>query len=323
MTQEATLALGDEHAPKAMNGTAHSQLAEYVGIPKPYYDRCPPALLAPQVNHWLREKNGDRRMIRTLDGGVRALLSDRYRTLENEDLAEAILPVLFDMNLLVTSAEITERRLYIKAIDKRIERDIPTGKHMGDSSHTFFDTVSPAIIVSNSEIGYGRLSIETGVYTRVCTNLAMIGTNFKKQHVGGRSELSEDVYALLSDNTKKLTDAAVWGQVRDVVKGAFDAVRFQATVEKLTGATEDKIGADVVQVVERVGKRFGIGEGDRKSILAHLIEGADLTRYGLHSAITRASQDVADYDSATEMERFGGQVIELPRHEWAELAKAA
>ena len=311
------------------NSIAHAQLGEYVNIPKPYYDRMlvtAPALLAENVNTWLKREDvaKDKRMVRTLDGRVRAILSDRYRPLENEDLAEAILPVLFDMDLEIMSSEITERRLYLKAVDKRMFRDVPTGRKMGDGSHVFFDTVAPAIVISNSEVGYGRLSIETGVYTKVCTNLAMIGTGFKKQHVGAKAELlGEDVQHLLTNETKRLTDAAVWSQVRDVVRGAFDEDKFKAVTQKLAGATEDRIEGDVVEVVNRFGKRNALGEGTTGSILKHLIEGADLTRYGLHAAITRATQDVADYDAATDLERLGGNVIELPKNDWQVLLKAA
>jgi len=68
-------------------------------------------------------------------------------------------------------------------------------------------------------------------------------------------------------------------------------------------------------VVERVGRKFLLNEGERKGILARLIEGADLSLYGLHSAITRHSADIDQYDRATEMERMGGDLIEMPANE--------
>lgn len=88
----------------AINDIAHGQIAEYAGIPMPYYRRMlteAPALLSNNVNRWLADKGGDRRMVRTLDGAVRAFLSDKYRPLENEDLAEVVLPALLDQNLMV------------------------------------------------------------------------------------------------------------------------------------------------------------------------------------------------------------------------------
>jgi len=39
--------------------------------------------------------------------------------------------------------------------------------------------------------------------------------------------------------------------------------------------------------------------------------------------MTRAAQDVEDVDLQNDMERFGGQIINLPNAEWKELAIAA
>ena len=58
-------------------------------------------------------------------------------------------------------------------------------------------------------------------------------------------------------------------------------------------------------------------------MLRHLIEGGDLTRYGLFNAITRAAADLDSYDRATEFERFGGQVVELPKRDWEEVQRLA
>jgi hypothetical protein len=299
-----------------VNGIAAGQIAEFTGVPKAYYDRMAneaPELLAHSVNRWFSDRAMERRNVRLLDGTNRAFLSDKYRTLENEDLADAALPVLLEMGLLILSCEITDRRLYIKAVSKDIERDVPTGKRMGDGGHTIFDTVAPGIVISNSEVGAGRLLVETAIHTRACTNLALFGASFKKAHLGGRADMSDEVYELLSDDTRKATDAAVWKQVRDVVRGAFDAARFEAQCRKLGDATKARIEPDqAVQVVERVGRRFMLNEGERKGVLARLIEGADLSLYGLHSAITRHSADVVEYDRATELERLGGEIIDMP-----------
>lgn len=309
-----------------INPLAHEQLAGALEIPRTYYRRMQaedPHLLATNVNTWLA-RDPKRRMLRTLDGNLRAYLSDRYRPLDNLELAEAVLPVLQDMNLDVLSCEVTERRLYLKFVDKRIAMDIPTGRRMGDGSHVFFDTVSPAGILSNSEVGCGALSLEVGIWTKVCTNLAIASQrSLRKYHVGGRAELGEEVFAMLSDDTRKKTDAATWGQVRDVLVAAFDKARFEALANDVAQTAQDKIEGDPIKVVEVVSKQLGITEGERPSILRHLVAGGDLTRYGLHAAITRSAEDVPDYDRATELERAGGLLVELPRNAWNVLANAA
>lgn len=304
---------------------AHGQMAQYLEIPKPYYDRMlakSPGLLSLSIDEWLaQDKTKDKRMVRTMDGQIRAILSDRYRPLDNADLAEAVLPVLQELDLLLISTEITERRFYIKAVDRSIEKGLPAGFKMGDGSHHIFDTVSPAIVISNSEIGSGSLSIEAGVWTRACTNLAVFGASMRKYHTGARAELSDEVYALLSDRTKSATDRALWMQTRDLVKGAFDSAKFEATTQKLISAHDDKIEGDVIEVIERATERFTWTQGEKSSVLQHLIKGGDLTRYGLHSAVTRAAEDIADYDRASEFEKLGGQIIELPKSDWNVLSE--
>lgn len=303
---------------------AHGQMAEYLEIPRKYYERMrvdAPEILSLSVNRWLSDHSNERRMIRTMDGNMRALLSDRYRSLDHEDLAEAVLPVLKSLDLMILSAEITEKKFYIKAVDRSITRDIPTGAKLGEG-HTFFDTVSPAISISNSEIGAGRLLVETSIFTKMCTNLATLGAVIGKYHTGSRADISEEVYALLSDRTKSITDQAFWNQIRDLVKAAFDEARFAMNVKKLEGAVKDEIKDSPVQVLEKARKRFSWTEAERDSVLTHLIKGGDLTRYGLHSAVTRAAEDFSDYDRATEFERLGGEIIELDRKDWELLAIA-
>lgn len=311
-----------------INGLAHDQIGLHTGIPAKYYDKMlaeEPALLATNVNKWFTKYPAPR-LIRTLDGRVRAFLSDSYRPLENADLAEAVLPILLDMKLDIMSCEITERRLYIKAVDERLKRDVPSGRKMGDGSHCFFDTCSPAIIISNSEVGSGALSVDSGIFTKVCTNMAMIADGgMKRRHVGSRNAITdgEAVRHLLTDATKRATDKAIWMQVRDVVRGAFDEAKFSANTAKLAGLAQDKIEGDVIKVVEFGSKTLGYTEGEGKSVLKHLIEGGDLTRYGLFNAVTRTAQDIESYDRATEFEAMGGKIIELPKNDWQRMARAA
>jgi len=48
-----------------------------------------------------------------------------------------------------------------------------------------------------------------------------------------------------------------------------------------------------------------------------------LSGYGLVNAVTGYSQEVDDYDRATEFEELGGKLLELSSSEWKHLAEAA
>lgn len=250
MTSDARVVLdGLQRDPFQANEIAHGQIAEYTGVPKPYYDKmraAAPELLARNVNHWMHGQP-DKRLVRVLDGNVRSFMSDRYRPLENADLAEAVFPVIMDAGLVVVSCEITERRLYIKAFDKRIEREIAIKGT--DPAHTFLkDVVFPSIVISNSEVGYGALSVAAGLYTGGCTNFAAFNdSRMRKYHVGAKHAGGENIEALLSDATKRLTDAAVWSQTRDVVKSAFAIAAFEERVGRIQQTAVNRIEGDVVK----------------------------------------------------------------------------
>lgn len=312
----------------AINEIGHHQIGQHVEIPKTYYDKMrtqAPDLLSTNINEWFR-RFPSTRMVRTLDGNVRAFLSDKYRPLENEDLAEAVLPPLMELGLDVMSAQITDRRLYIKAVDPKVTRELKAiGGKFGDGGHNIVRCLAPAITISNSEVGEGALSILGGVYDGFCSNLATFGErSTRKYHVGGKHEIGgEDTYAMLSDQTRRLTDKALWAQVGDIVRGAFLEANFNSLCDKIAETATHKIEGDPIKVVELATRRFRMNETEGKSILKHLIEGADLSRFGLYNAVTRASQDIDSYDRATEFERMGAQIIELPKTEWKTLAQAA
>lgn len=320
--------------PLVVNDIAHQQLASKLEIPKAYYDRMrkeSPRLLDENVNHWLRKPLVDDRgrrethpkfFVRTLDNEVRALLSDRYKPLDNAECAEAILPILLELDLLILSCEITPRNMLIKAVDKRIERDIPKGSKMG-SGHTIFDTLAPAITIGNSEVGFGTLYAKASVYTRQCTNMATFNENsVRKYHIGARLGDGDASFELMSDKTRRVTDAATFMQLADVVRGAFNQTQFDALADKLAETAGHKIEGDPVKVVEITAKKFGISDSEKSSVLKHLIEGADLSRYGLFNAITRTAEDLESYDRATEFENLGGKIIELPKSDWKAIAAA-
>lgn len=314
-----------------INDIAHGQISEHTKIDRRYYDKCrrdAPELLATNVDHWFRKYPAPQ-MLRTLDGNVRAMLSPQFQAFDNFGFAAAALPILLARKLTVMSCEITERRLYLKAVDEQLFRDVPVGYKMGDGTHRIFTTCAPAIILSNSEVGFGRVVVETGVYTRACTNLALFSNGgMKRTHVGARHKLADgldvaDLDAIMTSATKQKTLEALWMQVRDVIAAAFDDKVIAKRLEAVEVAAGRQIAGKVDAVVDVVAERFDLVEGERDSVFKHLIEGGSLTQYGLHAAITRAAQDVASYDRATELEYLGGRVLELPRTEWAALDVAA
>lgn len=307
---------------------ARKQLAAKLDIPVSYFDRLAqkhPALLATNINT-LFEREPQRNMLRTLDGNVRAVLSDRYRPLDNHDLADAVLPAIVQSGAQVASCEITEQRMYIKLLMPWLDRELPmpAGLKMGVGHNIFVRKIIGAVTISNSEVGAGAIAINPGIFERQCTNLAVFkDEGYGKMHVGKRADADQAITKYLTDETKRLSDAAVWAQVRDVVKAAMDGRVMDEIVAKMVEARGDVITADPAKVVEVFSKKQGFNEAEKGGLLRHLVNSGEMTRYGLQWAVTRLSQDVESYDRASELERLGGQIIELPRNDWKVLAEAA
>jgi hypothetical protein len=295
--------------------TAHGQMAAALGIPKPYYDRMlqqAPDLLSANVNRWLQSQPA-RKLVRTLDGQVRALLSDSYRPLDNLDLAEAVLPKLIDLRATVVSGEVTESRFYLKAVTERVSGQVKVG-----------DTIQAGVVVSNSEVGQGSLRVEALDFRLVCLNGMIRETAVRKAHLGRGArgqDAIEDAREYFRTETRAADDRAFFLKVQDATAAMFDSARFERRIQQYRDAGERVIDADPVAVVEVTAKRFGLNETERSSVLQHLIRGGDLSQWGVANAVTRAAQDVESYDRATELESLGGDVVELSAGDWRKLAR--
>jgi hypothetical protein len=296
--------------------TTHAgrQIATSYRIPAKYWDLMrdeAPELLAGNVNHWFHAKP-QQRMVRTLDGSMRAFLSSRYRPLDNFDLAQTVLPIFQSIAANVVSCEVTPDRMYIKVLTDRVKGEIVKG-----------DAVQGGMVISNSEVGAGSLRIEPLVYRLVCSN-GMIAADhsMRKYHVGRGGGDENGASEFFRDSTRQADDRAFWMKVADTVRGSVSQVGFDKILVGMRKTVECKI-VEPVKTVEVVSQRLGLNESEQGGVLRHLIEGHDLSAYGLLNAVTRQSQDVDDYDRATELERMGGQVIELAHKDWGSIVKQA
>lgn len=293
-----------------VNDYAHGQISDRLGIPKRYYDRMRGTahdLLQENVRHWLTN-DPKRQMVRTLDGNVRAFLSDRYRRLDDFDLMEHLLPTFAEIDgLTFQVAALTDTRLHIRALLPRIEREVKVG-----------DTVQAGIEIKNSEVGAGALTISPFVWRLICLNGMVMPTAVRRNHVGGRIE--EDDLGRYRSETIAQDDKAFFMKVADVVRSTLTEVAFDEIVAKLReAATGERIVAPAA-ATERLAKTYDLGEGEQQSVLAHLASGGDLSRWGMVNAITAAAKDADGWDRLSEMEAIGGTLATIPETDWSRLA---
>lgn len=321
MTDNGNLQVGKKKIEKIITPTnwAHQQIASFTEVPKSYYDKMladgNTALLAQNVNHWLGKSSPeDRRMLRTVDGKLRGFLSPRYRRLDSYDLLNTVVPILKNNNFEIVSCELTDMRLYLKATLPKLQKAVAKD-----------DIIQSGIILSTSDVGAGSLRVEPYILRLLCTNGLIGETAIKKYHVG-REVGGDALLEILSDEALAADDESMWLKVRDVLLDSIRPETFEKQCNKIMSAVEDKIeNYDLVEVVKRATTKLGFTSKERREDIVRLLgtgnEGSGLTRWGLVNSFTAAAKALkVGYDESVELERAGGQILNLSRNEWRTIA---
>ena len=294
----------DQLEPLDVQTTAHRQLSTYLSIPQKYYDRMlqeDPDLLAYNVNRWL-QRNPEQRMLRTMDGRVRAFLSNRYRRIDNIDIARVTLPIIQEMpDARYESCQITDDYMYIKVVNPPLTAEVVPG-----------DIVQAGVVISNSETGLGAVCIQPLIFRLVCRNGMVVNDARTRRNHVGRVNSTEENFALYSQETLAADDHAFILKIQDTVRAAVDEARFSQVLGKMQESKQAKLNmANIPSVVKLASSSFGITEAESEGVFQHLIEDADYTLYGLANAVTRYSQDVESNDRASKLEEIGYSVMTM------------
>jgi len=305
----------------AVSDHAHKQIAARLNIPSRYYLRLLDDhrdLVVHQVNA-LFEREPATRLFRTLDGTLRAFLSDRYLRLDNNDVLEQTLPAIVkgDLETTLLSTNVGENKMHMKVLFTGDELAHEVTSRTKDGSPR---VIRPGFRMSNSETGSGTLAIEGFFYDGYCLNGCVFGKieafTFKRTHLGGR--LIEGVdFEVLSDESRELEDKAIISQVSDVMKALANPEFAQKMVTRLRATTETGDVQSPVNAVDFAVKELDLREDEKESILTTFIEDRDYSQWGLASAITQvANAEATTYERACELENVGANVIDLNQMQW-------
>ena len=295
--------------PLDVNQIAHRQIGTHLDIPAKYYDRMlgdNPELLAYNINNWFH-KEPSQRMIRTLDGTARAFVSNKYRRIDHMEILQAVLPIIGEMpEIRFESCQITDSRMYIKAVNPRIQTEVARG-----------DVVQAGIMISNSETGQGSICIQPLIFRLVCENGMIVNdAKLRKNHLGRVNNASEN-YQVYTDATLQADDRAFLMKVQDTVRAAVDEARFHQIVNMMRETTGAQMNTgDIPAVVKLASKDYKLNESESDGVMNHLITNHDYTLYGLANAVTRYSQDVDSYDRATVLEGIGYDMMTMEQPRW-------
>ena len=291
-----------------VNDIALNQITTKVGLSKKYTDKMLDGhkdLLQDNINYWFTNTPKPQ-MIRTLGGTVRAVLSDKFKRVDNDMIAEQVLPILLDKKYDIKSCAITDTKMYIKASLPSLQREVNKG-----------DVVESGVIISNSEVGYGAVNVSPFIHRLVCLNgMVMNDSRLQSRHLTSSQATIDGVYEVLSDEAKELDSKALLAKVRDVVASTSDEMRFEEQVQMMTDASQIKIKRPK-KVIELLENKFDLTKNEGESILDNLVNNRDDNQkfaniWTVVNSITALGNTMDDYDRGTKMQEIGGRLLTMP-----------
>ncbi len=284
-----------------LNDNSLNHLCNRLEIGTRYISKCLPVsqeLVTHNLNFWINKNKNKKLMLRTIEGNpffdkVRAIMSDRYKRIDSDVVANSCLSKLMDMNAELKYSYYDGDNMNITAVLPKLEGEVVEG-----------DLVQGGITITNSEIGHGSLIVKPFIYRLVCTN-GMVAPEYLNQfyakHVG---KMIIDVEQ--DEQWKTIVDKM--GQQLELVS---NPELFQENVEKLKQATEQKINSHQVEVLA---KKHGLSDDERAGVferLNHYVGETFVTsKYDVANAITNIANDESKSDDrARFLQELGGLVI--------------
>jgi len=277
--------------------TDHSigHLCNKLEIGTSYIRKCLPYpdLVTHNLNHWIENTKNKNLMVRTIDDTARAILSDRYKRIDNDLVANKTLSMLIDMKAELKYCSYNGDQLNLTATLPKLKGEVKEG-----------DLVTGGVTITNCEVGTSSLKVQPFVYRLVCTNGMVVpeylGT-FLAKHVGKKLETPEEddqgiiVIEKMLDKLKALSDPKVFEDILGDMRYA-QSQHVQSTE------------------IVKLAKTNGLSDWERAEIFTRLdkVYGDVFTtdRYELGNAITNLanSDDVTD-DRARFLQELGGTVM--------------
>jgi hypothetical protein len=307
----------------APTDTCDAGVADKLDIPVGYLRRLREehlGLYDANVNGWLEQQPGRRLLIRTLrgregDGIARAVLSERYRFVDNLDVLLAVLDGIRSAgaDVEVRRCDLTERRMYVQIGSQSVA---------AQADVLLADYVSPFTGARGADnpLGVRRVrAVELGDRAWVVLDHAAADRPGLRQrlhdhercdagvHLGGRLDAGVVQWsagtqqAAIELITRQAADAASACLTGDYLR------RSLADIEQRAGVPV----RDVPATLKYVAAQCRFTDEQQATILDHFIGGADCTAGGVLQAVTSAAQAQDDADAAYELERLGLRAMTL------------
>lgn len=325
---EEISAEGTADLPYSMLNLAHRHLTNKLPIPafKRGYDFLrsdEPGQLADLVNTYF-QKMENRWLVRTLRpedeegdrGVIRAILSDRYRVIDNYDVfqsaAQSVKSMIQDPDnglndLPEIRCSLSPRNMYVEFTFPQLSTSCPDlveGYRDPNGSRDWTDKVSPGFVVRNSEVGDGAFEIRPRLRVEVCQNgMTRKQDALREIHVGSQMEVGSFRF---SEEVRQETMALAQKKVKEAAEYFASPEYVQEAVEEFLGEDGDEPLENPREALRNAREEIGLNEEEEDELMGFFergdSSGGTKRRKDVSHAVTAYAQEVDDPDKAYELE---------------------
>jgi len=259
----------------SLSEVATSQMCQKLDIPVRYYRRLPDQMKIVVANYDLERFKGTSFLVRGKGNWIRAFLSAEYVAYNNSEIAQTAESLLRNGALEVKSFALEETHMFLKIISEDIV-DRGAGLKAG-------------IIIGNSEVGMGSVSVEPFVFRKPCTNDLIVSREKSFRHA--------HIHLTAYELTRRMAEALGEGfRVASSILDAFLKTR------------EVKV-VDPLEVIRKIAEERKFSQKMTDEVVSSYLVEPESNWFGVINSFTNAAQKLGPLQRI-EMERFAGTLLE-------------
>jgi hypothetical protein len=260
---------------------AQRLLANRLGVPFSYLDRCPTELQSENLNYWLEQERKERESFFLRFNGqrqVRAAFTTRFEPIDNYEILLKMLDLGFR----------PEQEVQYMLDDGMMVVKVP---EYGRSFEVALkDAVVPGISIGNSEIGFLSFCIECFYLRLVCTNGMVVPVSVGQSRF---KHISRKAFEALPETIRQVAESSNRQQAQMVIS-------VNTPVH------------NPMQTIESFNKRFGLTLAEGEMVKASFAQETGETMWNVIQAYTGSARaPELTVEAAYRLERVGGQILAL------------
>ncbi len=260
-----------------LSDLATTEMCGRLDIPVKYFRRIPEKMKAFVANYDLTRLQDKSFLVRGRGEWVRAFLSSEYVAYNNAEIAETVESLLGKGDVSIKSFVLEETHMFLKVVSEEIW-DAESGLKAG-------------IMIGNSEVGMGSVSVEPFVFRKPCTNDLIVSQEKSFRHA--------HIHLTAYELTRRMAEAVSEGfKVSSEVLNTFLKAR------------EVKV-VDPLEVIRKIAEERQFSQKLTDQVVSGYLAEPEANWFGVINAFTRAAQGLAPLQRI-EMERFAGRLLEGP-----------